>query len=406
MLRKTWLILAAACLLHAAEPLLEKADLWVGGEGGYRMYRIPGIIATAKGTVLAYAEARRNSGNDWDTIDLVMRRSVDGGRTFSPQRVIAHVPGPIERSPVAIERKQATPGDRTYNNPVAIADHNGSVHFLFCVEYLRVFYMRSDDEGQTFTPPVEITAAFEAFRAVYPWRVVATGPGHGIQLANGRLLVPVWLSLGTGGNGHHPSAAATIYSDDEGRTWHAGSIAAPDTPEFPDPNETTAVQLADGRVMLNIRTEAKTNRRAVTISPDGATGWSPLRLQPDLPDPICFASLVRLSTQKTGGRNRILFSNPNNLTRADGRDVVSKDRKNLTVYLSYDEGDHWPVKRTLEEGSSGYSDLTVLPDGTILCLYETGGGPGSFPNRKLVLARFNLEWLTSGNDSLLQQGRR
>ena len=180
----------------------------------------------------------------------------------------------------------------------------------------------------------------------------------------------------------------------------------PDTPEFPDPNETTGVQLADGRVMLNIRTEAKANRRTIVTSKDGATGWSQPRLQQDLPDPICFASLMRLSTKKTGGRNRLLFSNPDSLTRADGRDILSKDRKNLTVYLSYDEGDSWPVKRTLEEGSSGYSDLTVLPDGTILCLYEAGDGPGSFPNRKVLLARFNLEWLTSGKDSLPKQGHR
>lgn len=407
MLSKTsYLILATAVLLQAAEPAIEKADLWTGGEGGYKMYRIPGIVVTAKGTVLAYTEARRNSGNDWDTIEIVMRRSVDGGRTFDRQRVIADVAGPIQRNPVAIERKQATPDDRTFNNPVAIPDRNGTVHFLFCLEYMRVFYMHSDDDGQTFTAPVEITSVFDAFRPAYAWRVVATGPGHGIQLANGRLLVPIWLSLGTSGNGHHPSVAATIYSDNRGVTWHAGAIAMPDTPEFPDPNETAAVQLVDGRVMLNIRTEAEANRRTIVTSKDGATGWSQPRLQQDLPDPICFASLMRLSTKKTGGRNRLVFSNPDSLTRADGHDILSKDRKNLTVYLSYDEGDSWPVKRTLEEGSSGYSDLTVLPDGTILCLYEAGGGLGSFPNRKLLLARFNLEWLTGGKDSLPKLGHR
>jgi sialidase-1 len=400
MIRKlSFHLLSTAIALQAAEPFLEKTDLWTGGEDGYKMYRIPGIVATAKGAVLAYAEARRNSGSDWDTIDIVMRRSTDSGRTFSPQRVIAHIDGPTQRNPVAIERKQAQPSDRTYNNPVAIADRNGAVHFLFCVEYMRVFYMRSDDDGETFTAPAEITSAFDDLRPKYAWRVVATGPGHGIQLANGRLLVPIWLSLGTGGNGHHPSVAATVYSDDHGATWHTGDIAVPDTPDFPDPNETTAAQLADGRVMLNVRTEAKANRRTIVTSRNGATGWSSPRLQQDLPDPICFASLMRLSTRKTGGRNRLLFSNPDNLTRADGREIVSKDRKNLTIHLSYDEGESWPVKRIVEPESSGYSDLTVLPDGTVLCLYEKGGSPGSFPNRKLVLARFNLEWLTEGKDS-------
>jgi sialidase-1 len=385
----------------AGAPELTKVTLFEGDQGGYKVYRIPGIVVTRKGTVLAYAEARRNTGGDWDTIDLVMRRSTDGGSTFSAPRVVAHVAGKVNRSPVAMERKQGEPTDVTYNNPVAIADRNGTVHFLFCLEYMRVFYARSRGDGETFTPPVEITATFDAFRPEYAWRVAATGPGHGIQLSNGRLLVPVWLSLGTGGNGHHPSVTATVYSDDHGATWHRGEIAVPSTSQFPDPNETTAAQLADGSVLLNVRTEARENRRTVVTS-DGAAHWSPPRLQQDLPDPVCFASIVRLSLRKNRGKNRLLFSNPENLTRADGRETVSKDRKNLTIHLSYDEGETWPIKRAVEAGTAGYSDLAVLPDGTVLCLYETGGAqPGGFPNRQLVLAHFNLEWLTGGKDSLL-----
>jgi sialidase-1 len=230
---------------------------------------------------------------------------------------------------------------------------------------------------------------------------VATGPGHGIQLANGRLLVPVWLALGTLGNGHGPSVSATIYSDDDGATWHRAEIAVPNTPDFPSPNETEAVQLADGRIMLNVRTAEK-NLRTIVISKDGATNWSTPHLQQDLPDPICFASVVRLSTKRKGGKNRLLFSNPENLTRQDGRNLPSKDRKNLTVRASYDEGGTWSVKKVLEPGMAGYSDLAVLPDGTILCFYETGSAtrPDGGPARELVLARFNLEWLTDGRDSL------
>ncbi len=386
---------ATAITIHAAQPFLEKSDLWQADDH-YAQYRIPGIVVTKDGVVLAYCEARK-SGNDWATIDILLRRSVDGGKTFSPAKVIGHIAGEIHRSPVAIERKQATRDDVTYNNPVAIADRNGSVHFLFCIEYMRVFHMRSDDDGATFSQPAEITNAFEPMKSKYPWRVVATGPGHGIQLQNGRLLAAVWYALGTGGNGHHPSVNGTVYSDDDGATWHCGDIAVPSTPAFPDPNETAAVQLADGRVMLNVRTEAKENRRTVVVSPDGATDWSEPRLQADLVDPICFGSLIRLSSQKSGGRNVLLFANPDNLDRADGKDTRSKDRRNLTVHLSFDEGRSWPVKRSIEPGSSGYSDLSVLPDGTVLCLYETGAGAGSFPNRKLVLARFNVEWLTEGS---------
>jgi len=370
------------------------------------IYRIPGIAVTRKGTILAYTEARKTGSGDWDTIDVVMRRSTDAGVTFSPQQVIAHVSDNIERNPVSVERKQGRPGDITYNNPVAITDRDGAVHFLFCLEYMRAFYMRSSDDGKTFSAPAEITSVFDSFRPEYNWRVLATGPGHGIQLMNGRLLVPVWLALGTGGNGHHPSVNSTIYSDDHGATWKRGAIAVPNTPEFPDPNETTAAQLSDGSVMLNVRTEAKENLRTVVISKDGE-GWSAPHLQSDLPDPICFASLERFSTKKSGGKNRLLFVNPDNLLRADGKPTRSKDRTNLTVRLSYDEGNSWTVKRTVEPGLSGYADLSVMPDGTILCLYEVVAADAVGDQRHdEMLARFNLEWLTEGKDSFSKRAHK
>jgi sialidase-1 len=390
-----------AVSLFASAPVFQQTDLWNANQDGYKLYRIPGIVVTKTGTILAYAEARRHSGSDWDTIDLVMRRSTDGGRTFSPQRVIAHTPD-VPRNPVALERKQGKPDDVTYDNPVAIADKNGSVHFLFCREYMRVFYTRSDDDGQTFSTPVDITAVFDGYRPQFVWRVVATGPGHGIQLAKGRLILPVWLALGTVGNGHGPSVASTIYSDDDGKTWKHGDIAVPNTPKTPSPNETEAVQLASGSVMLNVRVVSDKNRRVIVTGKDGAHRWSAPRFQNDLPDPICFAGIVRFSTKKTSGKNRILFSNPDNLTRTDGKQTISKDRRNLTVRMSYDEGKSWPVKKTVEPGSSGYSDLAVLPDGSILCLYEAGG---AFPHEKLVLAKFNLAWLSDGKDSFERKSK-
>src|SRR6185437_15646561 len=385
-------LLLATSVAFCAEPFLAKLDLWRAGEGGYKLYRIPGIVITARGTILAYAEARRYTGGDWDTTDIVMRRSADNGKTFSPQRVIAHVPL-LPRSTVAIERKQGKPDDVTYNNPVAIADKNGAVHFLFCRDYMRIFYMRSDDDGLTFSTPVDVTSTFDAYRPEYPWRVAATGPGHGIQLNNGRLLVPIWLALGTEGNGHQPSVNSTIYSDDDGKTWRRGDIAVPNTLETPDPNETTAVQLANGRVMLNIRTASSRNERLVVTSKDGAHHWSRPECQASLQDPICFASIVRLSTKRYGGSNRILFVNPDNLSRSDGKQIAGKDRRNLTVRLSYDEAKTWPVKRVLEPGPSGYADIAVSPNGIIWCLYEASG---EFPHERIVLAKFNLEWLTGG----------
>ena len=391
-MRPAVLALTFASLL-SAQPRFDQRDLWRAGEGGYKIYRIPGIVVTKQGAILAYAEAR-NSGSDWGTIDIVLRRSSDGGKTFSDQKVIAHAPD-VPRSRVAIERNQGQPDDVTYNNPVAIAGRDGVVHFLFCREYARIFYMRSNDDGATFSDPVDITSAVDGFKPEYDWRVVATGPGHGIQLKDGRLLVPIWMALGTSGNGHGPSVNSTIYSDDNGKTWRRGEIAVHDYPQTPSPNETEAVELANGHVMLNVRTPSDKNRRLVTVSKDGAHGWSEPRYQDDLPDPICFASILRLSTKKNGGKNRLLFANPDNLTRADGKETVSKDRKKLTVRLSEDEGKSWPVSKVIEPGSSGYSDLAVSPDGTIRLLYEAGG---TFPSERLVLASFSLEWLTKKGD--------
>lgn len=391
----------AAAALYGGTDQPEKIDVWKAGEGGYKIYRIPGIVVTGKGSVLAYAEARKSDRGDWNTIDIVMRRSTDGGRTWSEQKLIADVPGAKEKNPVALAQNLATPGDVTFNNPVAIADRGGLVHFVFCLEYMRAFYMRSEDDGVSWSKPVEITATFNKFRPEYDWKVLATGPGHGIRLDRGRLLIPVWLSTGTGGHAHRPSVTSVIYSDDRGRTWHRGEIAIPNTPEWIYPNETAAVELADGSVMLNARSESKANRRLITVSKDGKTKWSAPKFHDQLLEPICMGSLLRYSTGKSGGRYRILFSNPYNLHRKDGKQTpgTSRERRNVSVQLSYDEGQTWPVRKTVEPGWSGYSDLAVARDGTILLLYERGGlGDDVFRTQALTVARFDLAWLTDGKD--------
>ncbi len=394
---------AVACCVNATEPFIEKQDLFVAGDGGYKIYHIPGVVVTAKGTVLAWCEARKKGG-DWDDIRILLRRSTDEGKTWSSPKCIADVPGPIAKNPVALRLKGVSTNDVTYNNPVLIADRDGTVHMLFCLEYMRCFYQRSDDDGVTWSAPVEITKTFEEFRAAYDWKVLATGPDHGIQLRTGRLIVPVWLSTATGGGAHRPSVAATIYSDDHGKTWSAGDIAVPCTDDWINPSETIAIELADGRVMLNARNESKTHRRLVTFSADGATGWSIPKFDGDLLEPICMAGIVRYSSGKDGGKNRILFCNPNNLSRADGKEKPgqNRDRKNLSVKISYDEGKTWPVNKTIEPGLGTYSDIAVTKSGTILCFYGSAGtnpGANSFAGGALTLARFNLEWLTDGKDS-------
>ena len=388
----------ATSLTRAAEPFFEKLDLFKAGEGGYKVYHIPGIVVTAKGTVLAWCEARQKGG-DWDQIEILLRRSTDDGKTWSEPTMISNVPGPKTKNPFSLRMKNVDPKDVTYNNPVLIADRDGTVHMLFCLEYMRCFYQRSADDGVSWSAPVEITGAFEKFKPAYDWKVLATGPDHGIQTKSGRLVAPVWLSTGTGGNAHRPSVTATIFSDDQGRTWQAGEVAVPCTDEWINPNETVAIELADGSVMLNVRSESKAHRRLVTTSKDGATGWSTPKFDDALLEPICMGSIVRYSLAKDGAKNRILFSNPDNLSRADGKEEPGKnrDRKNVSVKLSYDEGATWPVKKTIEPGPSMYSDVAVTKSGTILCFFGRGDKPG-FAGEFITLARFNLEWLTDGKD--------
>jgi sialidase-1 len=389
----------------AAQPLLTKTDLFTADVGGYASYRIPCLTVTPQGTLLAFCEARKTRG-DWAAIDILLRRSTDGGQTWSPPQTVSQLTGPYVRNPVAPKRKDGQPDEPTFNNPLAIVDAQGVVHFLYCLDYMRAFYARSDDDGASFRPPREITSAFDAFRPEYDWKVLAVGPGHGIALREGRLLATAWLSTAKGSNAHHPSVIATVFSNDSGQSWQRGEIVTGERDPLVDPSEHQAVQLADGRVLLNIRSDGPAHRRAVAISSDGATQWSRPKFDDMLVEPICMASICRLSLANGGGKNRLLFSNPANLERADGKAVAgkSRDRRNLTIRLSYDEADTWPEGKTLEAGPSAYSDLAVGPDHTIYCLYERGGRDPRDPKKvtptTLTLARFNIEWLTDGRDTI------
>jgi sialidase-1 len=272
------------------------------------------------------------------------------------------------------------------------------------VNYATLYYMRSDDDGRTFTTPIDITDTVHGYRrgwvndagvTRYGWSVVAPGPGDAIQLASGRLLVTIWMSPEYR---HRPSAIATIYSDDHGKTWKPGAIVPG---ELLHPSEHVAVELADGSVMLNIRSEGKEHLRAQSRSKDGISAWSTPELVRDLYEPVCMASLIRLSKTPAQKRNRLVFANPDSRNVPGPTDhrynMLSRD--NLTVKLSYDEGKTWPVSKLFESGGTGYSDMTAGPDGTMYILYEQMVRDDTRQGkRNLVLGRFSLGWLTDGKD--------
>lgn len=369
-----FLITVTSCstLKNTSASLSQDSSVVFEPGGEYASMRIPALVMTKKGTLLAFCEGRIGTSSDWADMDLLMRRSTDKGKTWNPNQVIA-------------SRQGGTPT----SNATPIVDRDGTVHLIYQRDYARAYYTQSKDDGKTWSKAIDITYAFDAFKLEYDWKVLAPGPGHAIQLKNGRLLVPVWLSDPdklVPHRSHGPSCVATIYSDDLGKTWKRGAIAAKNTPELKSPNETVAVQLEDGRVMLNMRSPSNVHLKAITYSLDGVSNWSKPVFDEELFEPVCMASLIKVPSKGKTKKTTLVFANP------DSRNIEKFPRKNLTVKLSFDDGENWPVQKVLNTGPSGYSDLAVDSKGTIYCLYETNT-IGKGWNYSLVLKKFKLKKL-------------
>jgi sialidase-1 len=353
-------------------------DVFVAGQGGYHTYRIPSLIVTTNGTLLAFCEGRKNSRSDTGDIDLLLKRSVDGGKTWSAQRVVWD------------------DGPNTCGNPCPVVDeHTGTIWLLLTHNpgdtaearikerkpgsTRSVWIARSVDDGQTWSAPTNITASTKD----PSWGWYATGPGVGIQLRHGprqgRLVIPCDHSFpgadDTGSGAAAEDGSHVIWSDDHGQTWRVGGAARPQM------NESQVVELADGKgtLLLNMRTTSKANRRAQSLSHDGGQTWTAPKYAPELVEPRCQASVLRYNWPAGNEPGRILFSNP-----------AGTRRTNLTVRVSQDDGKSWPEGRTLYEGPSAYSCLAVLPDESIGCLYECGR---TNAYEKISFARFPLAWL-------------
>lgn len=300
----------------------------------YPVYRIPGLIVTDRGTMLVCYECRQ--GGDWSVIDLCMRKSADGGKTWSRRRLLV-----------------SGGGKNTTNNPVFFADGE-RIHFIWMENYKRAFYQYSLDEGETWSPAREITAAFEAIRPWHPWTIIAAGPGHGTRLSSGRLIVPVWLANDpTQITAHMPSVCATLYSDDRGQNWHMGEMV-PTGKAVPSPNETALAELSDGRVLLNIRSKSENHLRCLAVSATGIDRWEDVRFDEQLIDPHCEGALCSFP-------RGILFSNCRSKT----------ERVNLSLLKSEDDGAAW--EQCLIEPIGAYSDVCYHSGaGTAFVAYEAG----------------------------------
>ena len=373
-------VLTAVLILTAAvhaEPLFEQSDVFAMALYDVDTYRIPAVIVTQKGTVLAFCEARKKSIVDQTPTDMVLRRSFDNGRTWQPMQII--LPGK---------------GAEAIMNPSPLIDQRDGKIFLFCnlfpdqnVQYIpgkvRQLYLTSTDDGATWSAPVDIS---EQISDTKTWATLCSGPAVGIQTTTGRLVVPFYHWQG---GTNHNTVNGIFYSDDHGKTWASGQNV------HGFANEPTVVELADGSLMLNSRMVGPDtdgfHHRKVSISRDAGLTWSKTYNDTTLITSGCQASLLRYTKIADGfDKNRILFSHS----------ASRISRVNMTVRISYDEANTWQLAKTINPGGSAYSCLTVMKDGTVGLLYENGK---SVPCERISFARFNLEWLTDGKDRLKQK---
>lgn len=326
----------------------ELKTIFKSGTEGYATFRIPAIVTTKSGKILAFAEGRVNGSSDTGDIDLVMRSSTDGGKNWSPLKIIWNDGYNVCGNPAPVVNFET--GEvhllTTWNLG---SDHEPDIIDGKSTDTRRVFVSSSIDEGETWTEPKEITPSVKKDN----WTWYATGPCHGIQLKfgtnKGRLVVPC----------DHIEAVTKkyfshiIYSDNNGKTWQLGGTTPQD-----QVNECTVAELPDGKLLLNMRNYDRTQKsRKISFSEDGEKSWSDIKSDPALIEPICQASLLFTEENKM-----LWFLNPASET----------NRVNITLKSSMDFGKSWQTARILHPGPSAYSDLTLLNKNTLGCIYEAG----------------------------------
>ncbi len=317
----------------------------------YHTFRIPAVIAAGE-ALLAFCEGRLHSAGDAGEIEVILRRSLDGGLSWLPPQVVSAVAGKTCGNPVPLV-------DPASGDLVLVTCQNGAdaleasvARGIDAENGRRVYVQRSADSGASWSEPVEITAQVKPS----DWGWYAAGPCHGITLTHGpyagRLVVPANHSVVPSGlNGGH-----CIYSDDGGLTWSRGFVDRNDGDEI-NANETTVVELADGRLYFNARNHRGTGPARVHAysSDGGATLDAPYEGIKEITAPGIQGSVLRVG-------DRLLLSTP----------VHPEIRRELTVFVSDDSGLSWRPGVVVHAGMAGYSDLVALPGGRVGVFYEAG----------------------------------
>ena len=300
----------------------EHTTVFARGDQPGRAYRIPALVPLPGGEIVAFAESRANAFLDWGDIDIVVRRSADGGRTWGAIQTVADA------------------GDRTAGNPCPVYDSSTGTLFLpYTIDNKNVLLVSSTDNGRSWSEPRDLTEEFGIGAEWNPHRFdyrYGTGPGVGIETTTGRLVVPAYEF---GGTSH------VIYSDDHGRTWQRGGSVEPG-------GEAQVAELSSGTLLMTIRHDGG-GERYFRLSEDGGTTWAPLEVSDTVPDVGCMAAI-------TAGDGVLYYSSP-------GAD----SRSRLTIRRSRDGGLSWERMETVYTGPSAYSQVAVV-GGDLLVLFEQG----------------------------------
>ncbi len=332
---------------------------YYSGLQDYYSFRIPAVIKS-ESALIAFAEGRKNSTNDFGDIDLVYRRSLDEGRTWEPLHIL------FDQDTMAVQNP--TPIFISSENKIVLLFNTTSLseHDVLNKDYdlqdeRKAFVTSSTDNGKTWKIPKEITRQVKRKN----WRWHAIGPVHGIELAygkyKGRLVAPVAISIGKGNKVY---TMALVYSDDKGDSWHIGAVDE-NLEDDVLANETTIAELTDGRIYINTRDQyggSLEKNRGETYSADGGLSFTEAVIESDkFPSPIVQSSVLSWVSTKMNGKHVLLFSTPS---------YVDK-RLDLIVMASYDEAKHWQQLFKIHNGSSAYSDMVRINNQTLGIIYET-----------------------------------
>jgi len=331
---------------------------YYSGLQDYFSFRIPTLIKSEV-ALIAFVEGRKNSTSDFGDIDLVYRRSLDGGISWEALKLL------FDQDTMAVQNP--TPIYVSSENKIVLLFNTTSMseHDILNNDYKlederKAFVTTSIDNGETWETPREITRQVKKKH----WRWHAIGPVHGIELKigeyKGRLVAPVAISIEKGSKAY---CMALVYSDDKGESWHIGAVDD-NLSDVVRANETTIVELTDGRIYVNTRDQnggSFEKNRGETFSDDGGLTFSGAIIESDkFPSPIVQSSLLQWSNEK-GGQNMLLFSTPSHLDK----------RLDLVVMASYDESESWQPLFKIHEGMSAYSDMVKLDANTLGVIYET-----------------------------------